>query len=146
MAYFKSNEPYTEQEYRPEEEPEEEYDDGFDELNEEEYTDEYPEISEEERREQRKSRYRLAMGFGNAFVPLTLASPFVMLFSYSRMPKNKKLSMLIPFFAIGLILVIVLEGAHLGAHLYGRHADKQMTVQSLIEMIQRYIPGGGRVQ
>ena len=89
--------------------------------------------------------FSLAMGFGKAFVPLTLAAPFVMLFSYSRIPKNKKLSMLIPFFAIGLVLVIVLEGAHLGAHLYGRHADK-MTVQSLIEMIQRYIPGGGGLQ
>ena len=66
MAYFKSNEPYPEQEYMPEEETEEEYDDGFDELNEEEYED-YPEISEEERREQQKSRYRLATGFGNLF-------------------------------------------------------------------------------
>ena len=88
--------------------------------------------------------FSLAMGFGNAFVPLTIAAPFVMLFSYTRMPKNKKLSMLIPLFAIGLILVIVLEGAHLGAHLYGRNADK-MTVQKLIETIQRFIPGRGGI-
>ena len=49
MAYFKSNEPYTEQEYRPEKETEEEYDDGFDELTEGVYEHESPEMMEQVR-------------------------------------------------------------------------------------------------
>ena len=44
-----------------------------------------------------------------------------------------------------LVLAIALEGARLGARLCGRHADR-MTVQSLIDTLQRYIPGGGRLQ
>ena len=64
MAYFKSNDPETENPYSETEEAEEEYDDGFDDLQEEEYI---PEISPEEKAERTKSRVRLAMGAGNLF-------------------------------------------------------------------------------
>lgn len=63
MAYFKSNEPLSRDQYPAEEETEQEYNDGFDELTEEEEYD--PEPTEEERRERRESRLRLAMGAGN---------------------------------------------------------------------------------
>ena len=64
MAYFKSNEPYPENVYEPEE-AEDTYDDGFDELTE---TDEdIPELTDEEREERIQSRIRLAFGAGNLF-------------------------------------------------------------------------------
>ena len=65
MAYFKSNEPYPDATYQPEEESDEIYDDGFDELAETE--EEIPELSEEEIEERKQSRVRLAYGAGNLF-------------------------------------------------------------------------------
>lgn len=65
MAYFKSNEPYPDTKYQPDEEAEENYDDGFDELAETE--EEIPELSEEEVEERKQNRVRLAYGAGNLF-------------------------------------------------------------------------------
>lgn len=53
-----------------------------------------------------------AMGFGNACIPLLLASPFVLLFSYTRVPKNKIISLLIPVAGVVLILLFLLEGIY----------------------------------
>ena len=53
-----------------------------------------------------------AMGFGNACIPLLLASPFVLLFSYTRLPKSKIVSLLIPLAGIVLILLLLLEGTY----------------------------------
>ena len=60
MALFPSNRSYEEKTYEPEEEL---YDDGFDELNEEEE----PEPDPEEVLEQKKDRFKLAVGAGNLF-------------------------------------------------------------------------------
>ena len=54
-----------------------------------------------------------AVGFGES-VSLIFLAPLVLLFSYTRIPKNKQLSMLIPIIAMGLILMIYLEGVYLG--------------------------------
>lgn len=59
MALFRSNEPYEEEEFVPEEE----YDDGFDELAEE--GEEEAELTDEEKAERKVSRFRLAAGAGN---------------------------------------------------------------------------------
>ena len=69
MAYFRSNEPYQEEEYTEdaypeEEETEAEYDDGFDELQEEEPV---PELSPEEKAERTRNRVKLFMGASNLF-------------------------------------------------------------------------------
>ena len=59
MAYFKNNEPYSDEPYS-EDEDEEEYDDGFDDLTEEE-----PELTEDEMEERKENHFRLAVGAGN---------------------------------------------------------------------------------
>lgn len=53
-----------------------------------------------------------AMGFGEASVPLLLAAPFVLLFSYTRIPRNRNISALIPLVAIGLIVVLFIEAGY----------------------------------
>ena len=67
MAYFRQNEPVTDDQYSEMEETEIEYDDGFDDLQE----TEIPEISPEEKAERNKSRVRLALGAGNLFGVIT---------------------------------------------------------------------------
>ena len=62
-----------------------------------------------------------AMGFGNAAIPLLLAAPFVLLFSYTRVPKNKFVSLLIPVAGVVLILIFLLEGLY---HLVGSFSQK----------------------
>ena len=61
MALFPSNQQYEEEEYESEED---EYDDGFDELNEEDEEEPGP----EEKLEQKKVRFRLAVGAGNLLI------------------------------------------------------------------------------
>ena len=53
----------------------------------------------------------LAVGFGGS-ISLALLSPIVLLFSYTRVPKNKKIGMMIPAAAIVIIFVLYLEGIH----------------------------------
>ena len=52
-----------------------------------------------------------AMGFGRS-IPLMFVAPLVLLFSYTRTPKFKVLSMLIPMIAIGLMVLLLFEGAY----------------------------------
>ena len=56
----------------------------------------------------------LAMGFGTASVPLLFASPFVLLFSYTRIPKNKRISLFIPLTAIAVIVLLLIEAVYQG--------------------------------
>ena len=57
------------------------------------------------------SRASLAVGFGNA-IPMVFAAPIVLLYSYTRVPKYRKLSMLIPVVGIVLIVLVILEGIY----------------------------------
>lgn len=52
-----------------------------------------------------------AVGFGES-ISLLFAAPMVLLFSYNRAPKNKRISMLIPAAGIVLILLALFEGVY----------------------------------
>ena len=43
---------------------------------------------------------------------LMIFAPIVLLFNYTRIPKNKTVGMLIPVVGIGLIALIVIQGAY----------------------------------
>ena len=51
------------------------------------------------------------MGFGGS-ISLIFLAPLVLLFSYTRRPKNPMLDLLIPVAGIALILFVYLEGIH----------------------------------
>jgi hypothetical protein len=55
----------------------------------------------------------IAVGFGES-AHLVLLAPLVLLFSYTRIPRNPRLSMFIPIVAIGLIVLLFMEGAYQG--------------------------------
>ena len=78
------------------------------------------ELTEEEIEQQRitahaekSARAMYAVGFGGSIQLLFLA-PLVLLFSYTRIPKSKQISMFIPVIAIGVILLLYLEGFYRG--------------------------------
>ena len=58
-----------------------------------------------------------ALGFG-ATVPQLFLIPLMFLFSYSRIPKNKNLGMLIPVIGIALMVLTVLEFGHMALKTY----------------------------
>ena len=57
------------------------------------------------------TRVGSAIGFGEGIM-LIFVSPVMLLYSYTREPKNKKISMLIPVVGITLIILIVIESAY----------------------------------
>ena len=59
------------------------------------------------------SRAGLAVGFGES-LPLIFVAPVVLLYSYTRTPKNKKISTFIPVVGIVLIVLLILEGIYQG--------------------------------
>ena len=59
------------------------------------------------------SRVGLAVGFGES-LPLIFVAPVVLLYSYTRTPKNKKISTFIPVVGIVLIVLLILEGIYQG--------------------------------
>ena len=58
-----------------------------------------------------KNTIAYSVGFGKAMV-LMIFAPIVLLFNYTRIPKNKTVGMLIPVVGIGLIALIVIQGAY----------------------------------
>ena len=58
-----------------------------------------------------KHTVALAVGFGNSII-LILFAPIVLLFNYTKIPKNKTVSMLIPMIGIVLILLIIIQGMY----------------------------------
>lgn len=59
------------------------------------------------------SRAAAAVGFGES-IPLLFVAPVMLLYSYTRIPKNKKISTLIPAAGIVLIILAILEGVYQG--------------------------------
>lgn len=53
----------------------------------------------------------MVMGFGDSIM-LWLLAPLVLLFSYTREPRNPAMGMLIPVAAIGIIVLLYLEAGH----------------------------------
>jgi len=73
----------------------------------------------------------LAVGIGKSW-PIGLLAPFMLLFSYNREPKNKKISLILPAVAIVLCIFIVLEATRMGV---GMIMDgKQIDVNKLANM------------
>lgn len=59
------------------------------------------------------SRAAIAVGFGES-LPLLFVAPVMLLYSYTRVPKNKMISTLIPAVGIVLIMLVILEGVYQG--------------------------------
>ena len=59
------------------------------------------------------SRAAIAVGFGES-IPLLFVAPVMLLYSYTRVPKNKMISTLIPAVGIALIMLVILEGVYQG--------------------------------
>ncbi len=59
------------------------------------------------------SRAAIAVGFGES-TALLFVAPLVLLYSYTKEPRNKKISMLIPAAGIVLIIILLLEGVYQG--------------------------------
>ena len=79
----------------------------------------------------------ISMGFGES-VPLILAAPLVLLYSYTRIPKNKLISLAIPVIAVALMLLILLEGVHQGLGLFSDSINK-VSLQELLERVNMSI-------
>ena len=58
-----------------------------------------------------KNTIALSVGFGNA-ITLIFFAPIVLLFNYTKIPKNKTVSVLIPMAGILLIVMIFIQGAY----------------------------------
>ena len=58
-----------------------------------------------------KNSIGIAVGFGNSII-LIFFSPIILLFNYTKIPKNKTVSMLVPVIGIGLIILIVIQGIY----------------------------------
>jgi hypothetical protein len=58
-----------------------------------------------------KNSIALAVGFGNSAI-LIFFAPIILLFNYTKIPKNKTVSMLVPVIGIGLIILIVIQGIY----------------------------------
>jgi asparagine N-glycosylation enzyme membrane subunit Stt3 len=88
-------------------------------------------------------RIGLAMGFGNSF-PLLFVAPFVLLFSYTRNPKNRKLSMLIPVGAIALMVLLLVESVHQGLGIIAARQTEKLSIRELMDvMIQSIMSATG---
>ena len=79
----------------------------------------------------------ISMGFGES-VTLMFVAPLVLLYSYTRIPKHKVISLLIPVISIVLMILILLEGGHLGLGIYAGNIHK-MSLQQLLETIRMSI-------
>ncbi len=77
----------------------------------------------------------LAVGFGGS-ISLFFLAPLVLLFSYTRRPKNPMLDLLIPVAGIALILLVYLEGTH---QLLGMLPIQKINLQELKGAVTMYM-------
>ena len=73
------------------------------------------------------------VGFGGS-VMLIIVAPVMMLYSYTRIPKNKMISTLIPAAGIVLIILIVIEGIY---QLLGYLPIEKINIQQTVERLQQ---------
>ena len=59
-----------------------------------------------------KQSIAASMGFGEASITLMVIAPIVLLFNYTKIPKNKTISTLIPVAGILLIVIIGIQGIY----------------------------------
>jgi hypothetical protein len=73
------------------------------------------------------------VGFGGS-VMLIIVAPVMLLYSYTRIPKNKMISTLIPATGIVLIILIVIEGIY---QLLGYLPIEKINIQQTVELLQQ---------
>ena len=75
-----------------------------------------------------------ALGFGESIF-LAAAAPFVLLFSYTRIPKNKRVSILIPVAAIVLIVIMLIEGCYQGLGMIAGQMPQKVSIRDLMNTL-----------
>ena len=85
----------------------------------------------------------MAMGFGDA-VSLLFVAPLVLLFSYTRIPKNKMFSAVIPVAAIVLMIIFLFEGGYQGISYLAKEVP-HMSMREIVDLITIEIPGLAQV-
>ena len=73
------------------------------------------------------------VGFGGS-VMLIVVAPIMLLYSYTRIPKNKKISTLIPAAGIVLIILIVIEGIY---QMLGYLPIQKLNIKETVELLQQ---------
>ncbi len=73
------------------------------------------------------------VGFGGS-VMLIVVAPIMLLYSYTRIPKNKMISTLIPAAGIVLIILIVIEGIY---QMLGYLPVKKINIRETVELLQQ---------
>lgn len=79
------------------------------------------------------ARVGISIGFGES-MSLIFIAPLVILYSYTRIPKNKMISMLIPAVGIVLIILVVIEGIY---QMIGYLPIQKINIQETIQMLQQ---------
>ena len=69
-----------------------------------------------------------ALGFGQT-IPQLFLLPLMLLYSYSRVPKNKTFGLLIPVIGIALIFLVILEFGHLALGIYVPRLNASIAAQ-----------------
>lgn len=82
-----------------------------------------------------------AMGFGKS-IPLLFVAPVVLLFSYTRTPKYKPLSTLVPIFAISLMVLMVIEAIYQGLSQFAIQVPP-LSIRDLFKDLSSYLPAAG---
>nr|MCR5566165.1 hypothetical protein [Clostridiales bacterium] len=73
------------------------------------------------------------VGFGGS-VMLIVVAPIMLLYSYTRIPKNKMISTLIPAAGIVLIILIVIEGIY---QMLGYLPVEKINIRQTVELLQQ---------
>ncbi|MER1994751.1 MAG: hypothetical protein ABS897_11990, partial [Eubacteriales bacterium] len=73
------------------------------------------------------------VGFGGSIM-LIVVAPIMLLYSYTRIPKNKMISTLIPAAGIALIILIVIEGIY---QMLGYLPIKKINIRETVELLQQ---------
>ncbi|MBR6184897.1 MAG: hypothetical protein IKQ41_01390 [Clostridia bacterium] len=74
----------------------------------------------------------VAMGFGEA-ITMFFVLPFLLLFSYTRVPKSKTFSLFVPVIAIAMIVLLFVEGFYQGVGSLGFEKTDTGTLLMLIQ-------------
>jgi hypothetical protein len=88
-------------------------------------------VSAETEEMMRLAHVAMDVGFGGS-VMLIVVAPIMLLYSYTRMPKNKMISTLIPAVGIALIILIVIEGIY---QILGYLPIQKINIQQTMEII-----------
>ena len=81
----------------------------------------------------RLAQVALDVGFGGSIM-LIVVAPIMLLYSYSRIPKNKKISTLIPVAGIALIILIIIEGIY---QMLGYLPIQKINLLKTMELLQQ---------